>query len=328
MTVTEAQSYGQQEWPAMTDGQQTPSDPFSVNELCTKLEAHRVDVKLAEIRERAAKRRQSAALNPTYKPRYSFFGGSVSIPESRGDLDMPDPVDSALNSAGEPEWPEWVSPQAMLAARSRGLSEAEARKSISQGGQSEDQLDTKRKLQNRTSLMFGPWTEQSGNKSATKARPMSMAFAGHGVRSMSSDSVRKHQVVSGEARTKNRFQSQPTLARADWGQSDAATSEGTLETSVGITPELQATFRQKLAQLPPIAVDKRISEVPEGLADMVSPFSHAAAADSRPSPSSYPSADSAISMTDGTSLANGEKGGKRLRLKKSIRNLFGRKSAE
>ncbi|KAF2220948.1 hypothetical protein BDZ85DRAFT_22209 [Elsinoe ampelina] len=154
-------------------------EPFDVNELCRRLEAYRLELKLEQVRQRSKQLQDKRSSNLTYQPRYAsrlslHSNGEIARPNTAGpdtksrrqsryhdysdksdrsdrsDKSDDDRVDSGRSS-------QWLNPKQLLAAREKGMSENEALHHLSQERSREEAEFTKaRKAANRRSFFLEP----------------------------------------------------------------------------------------------------------------------------------------------------------------------------
>ncbi|KAF4552097.1 Hypothetical protein D9617_11g009450 [Elsinoe fawcettii] len=191
-------------------------EPFDVNELCRRLEAYRLELKMEQVRQRSRQLQDKRSSTLTYQPRYAsrlslHSNGEIPRPNTAGpdsksrrqsryhdysdksdrsdrsDKSDDDRVDSGRSS-------QWVNPKQLLAAREKGMSESEALHHLSQERSREDaELLKARKAANRRSFFLEPAsasrlnrqpsTKSTADKEASierkaskKSRPLSTAF--------------------------------------------------------------------------------------------------------------------------------------------------------
>lgn len=354
-----------QDCPPLDHGLRPESEPFDIDELCRRLEAYRLEVRLSQLRERSKALQQTATSNPTYKPRYSLIGEPKGFPDmmkadrsSRRQTRLFDAEklkDLDVVPSKPEQSSEWINPKALLAARSHGLSEAEARESVQERDRKEQERTKAKKAMSRRSFAFlessGAKTSSMQDPAARKRRPMSVAFnnlsapdfrswTGHGVRTFSPDSPPPiPDVPKQEARPKHKHRLPKQDDRNDWAQADepvvpisataVATSKDLANTDNAVNKD-HATFRQKLAKRRSLFISNPPEPGPNG--DVVTalpvPVAKDAAAEKRPTvPPARSSADSAIGMENDKKNATHEKDktDRMLHLKRSIRDLFRRR---
>ncbi|KAF2154012.1 hypothetical protein K461DRAFT_292697 [Myriangium duriaei CBS 260.36] len=352
-----------QEWPPLDHGLRPQSEPFDIDELCRRLEAYRLEVKLSQLRERSKALQQTATSNPTYKPRYSLIGEPKGFPDLRADrssrrqtrlfeVDKALDVDSVMSQSLQE--PEWVNPKALLAARSQGMSEDEARQTVQERERKEQERAKAQKALNRRSFAFldsgAPKASSALDSTAKRRRPLSAAFNnfsvpdfkswhGHGVRSFTHDTPPVPELPKQDTRAKRLSRLPPVEDRTNWAQTDenedrvAVLAVQTIATST--RPEdkndadMERDFQPRSAkrrsafnskpQIP--GVDRIAMTALPAPAKQHQPSSRPAVVPARPS------ADSAIAMDNDkkTTTHKAERPDRIVRLKSSIRDLFRRR---
>lgn len=145
-------------------------------------------MKLTKLRERSRALQQTSA-NPTYKKRYSIIAEPKGYSEPKVgdrssrrqtrlfDWDKKKSVDSVMSSSRDE--PAWVNPKALLAARSQGMTEDEARENLQEQERRDEKYDKAQMTMHRTSL--APRSKIAAVKRDSMAktkRPMSTAYSG------------------------------------------------------------------------------------------------------------------------------------------------------
>ena len=291
--------------------------------------------------------------SPTYKPRYAIFADPPPSETSRRPSDRPEPsrcpsdkseeekVDSAFANSPDDDRSEWINPKALLVARAQGMSETEAYRAIHDRNQAQQHRDAELKAYYRRTFMFG---NSFGELNVPgRPRPVSVALpsaadlqAGGGVGPFETWAEKDER----NARRRSRLWMPPRLDRTDWAQLDEAMPDSNREKRLSVRLSTLILHERPTGE-----------ERPERPVAPFRPRTQVPALKGRPLSYARASDDSAVSLPREMAVnkrapvvekkeravnkkgsvknkADGkEKGGTMLRLKKSLRNLFGRRTA-
>ncbi|PNS16706.1 Histone-lysine N-methyltransferase set9 [Sphaceloma murrayae] len=173
-----------------------PSDGLDINELCRRLESYRLETKMEQVRQRSKRLQDKRSSTMTYQPRYASrlslhssdmlrpatsCAGDKSRRQSRymtsGDeksdrsdkSDEDDRVDSGRSS-------QWLNPKQLLAAREKGLSEAETayRLRAERTKEDEEYAAARKRSARRSFLSPGPTPDRHAS-TASRRRESSVS---------------------------------------------------------------------------------------------------------------------------------------------------------